>query len=73
MRKGMLTTKEFAAEVDASYQTVMGWLRDGRIPEAVFDDSIPRGGIWLIPRGAVARFKSLETRPRRGRPKTKKK
>ncbi|MCI0485023.1 MAG: helix-turn-helix domain-containing protein [Blastocatellia bacterium] len=63
-----MTTKQFADEVDAPYTTVMGWLRDGRIPEAEFDDSHPRGRIWYIPRSAVARFKNPETKPRKGRP-----
>ena len=64
----MLTTKEFAQEVNAPYTTVMGWLKDGRIPEARFDDTNPRGGVWFIPRSAVARFVSPETRPQKGRP-----
>ena len=64
----MLTTKEFAQEVSAPYTTVMGWLKDGRIPEAQFDDTSPRGGVWFIPRSAVARFKNPETRPQKGRP-----
>ncbi|MGH9830083.1 MAG: hypothetical protein ACREDR_43280 [Blastocatellia bacterium] len=67
MRKQrMLTTKEFAKEVNAAYTTVMGWLKDGRIPGAVFDDKIPRGGIWWIPAKAVEQFKQAERR--RGRP-----
>ena len=65
----MLTTKEFAQEVSAPYTTVMGWLRDGRIPEAEFDDSHPRGRVWFIPRSVVARFINAETRPRKGRPR----
>jgi hypothetical protein len=68
-KKGMLSTKEFAQEVNAPYPTVMGWLREGRIRGAVFDDSLPRGGVWWIPRSAIASFKNPETRPRRGRPK----
>jgi hypothetical protein len=66
-KKAMLTTKEFALAVNAAYTTVMGWLRDGRIPGAVFDDSIPRGGVWYIPQSAVEKFKQ-ETR-KRGRPR----
>jgi predicted site-specific integrase-resolvase len=66
-KKGMLTTKEFAQQVNAAYTTVMGWLKDGRIPGAIFDDSIPRGGIWYIPRVAVEKFKQ-ESRTR-GRPR----
>jgi excisionase family DNA binding protein len=69
MRKGkMLTTKEFAEQVNAPYTTVMGWIRDGRIPEASYDDSHPRGAVWLIPPSAVGRFKNPETKPKKGRP-----
>ncbi|HKV41356.1 MAG TPA: hypothetical protein VJX67_19275 [Blastocatellia bacterium] len=64
----MLTTKEFAEEVHAAYPTVMGWLRRGMIPGAVFDDTIPRGGIWRIPADAVSQFRK-EGR-HRGRPRT---
>jgi excisionase family DNA binding protein len=67
----MLTTKEFATELGVKYPTVMGWLREGRLPEAEFDDSNPRGGVWYIPRSALIRFKNEETRPRRGRPSKK--
>ncbi|MGH9765447.1 MAG: hypothetical protein ACREDR_20755 [Blastocatellia bacterium] len=65
----MLTTKEFADQVGAPYTTVMGWLREGRIRGAVLDKSSPRGGVWWIPKSAVAKFNDPETRPRRGRPK----
>lgn len=68
-RKRMLTTKEFASEVNAPYTTVMGWLKDNRIPGAMFDNSNPRGGVWYIPETAIKIFKPEENRPRRGRPK----
>lgn len=64
----MLTTKQFADEVGAPYTTVMGWIRDGRIPEAAYDDSHPRGAVWLIPQSVVGRFKDPETKPKKGRP-----
>jgi len=66
-RRGMLKTTEFAQAVGAPYATVMGWLREGRISGAVFDTSGPRGGIWWVPRSAIAKFKDPETRPHRGR------
>jgi excisionase family DNA binding protein len=68
-KKNMLTTKEFAAEVNAPYTTVMQWIKDNRIPEAMFDDTVPRGGVWYIPQAVVKRFLNEASRPRRGRPK----
>lgn len=66
-KSGMLRTKEFAQQVGAPYPTVMGWLREGRIPGAIFDTSSPRGGAWWIPKSAVSKFTDPATRPHRGR------
>lgn len=63
-----MTTTQFAKELGVPYQTVMGWLRDGRIPEAEPDDSNPRGRVWWIPANLVARFSDPETKPQKGRP-----
>jgi hypothetical protein len=51
------------------YQTVMGWLREGRIPEAEADDSNPRGRVWWIPETVIERFKNPVTKPKKGRPR----
>lgn len=64
----MLTTKEFAERVNVPYTTVMGWIKDERIPGAYFDSTVPRGGIWYVPETAVDLFSEPERRPHRGRP-----
>lgn len=67
--KGKVTTTQFAEMLGVPYQTVMGWLREGRIPEAEADDSNPRGRVWWIPGTVIERFKNPMTKPKKGRPR----
>lgn len=60
----MLTPRQFAGEMNAPYTTVMAWLQQGLIKEAVKTET-PHGHYWEIPYSAVRTF----SRPVKGRPK----
>ncbi len=60
----MLTPRQYAEKVGVAYTTVMNWLQQGRIPEAV-KHTTPTGHYWEVP--DVARVPDL----RPGRPAKK--
>lgn len=61
----MLTTHETAKRYGVAYQTVITWIRKGKL-KAVKQPA-PRGDIWLIPESALKTF-NPGTR-KKGRPK----
>jgi hypothetical protein len=60
----MLTAKEFAVETGISYPVIIGWLKEGKIPEAEQTSF----KIWQIPATVAEMFKKPENRPKLGRP-----
>jgi hypothetical protein len=60
----MLTAKQFAVETSISYPVIIGWLREGKIPEAEQTSF----KIWQIPAAIAEMFKKPENRPKLGRP-----
>jgi hypothetical protein len=65
-RVKMLTPRQYADAVGVAYTTVMNWLRQGRIPEAI-RHATPTGHYWEVP--ATASRPKLQP----GRPKASKK
>jgi len=59
----VLTVKEFAEAIDCPYQTVIRWVRSGKVP------SEKVGDIYLVRKSAVADFKKIARQRRRGRPR----
>jgi hypothetical protein len=60
----MLTAKQFAVETGISYPVIIGWLKEGKIPEAEQTSF----KIWQIPATVAEMFKKPENRPKLGRP-----
>lgn len=58
----MLTTKEAAERLNASYPSIMLWIRRELLPAEQVDT--PRGPVWMIPADAIENFE----KPSRGRP-----
>lgn len=58
----MLTPKMYAEKIGKPYQTVMFWLRSGKIPQAVKTITLT-GHLWEIPENTPA------PEVQRGRPK----
>lgn len=58
----MLSPKQYAEMIGKPYPTVMSWLQNGKVPQAV-KTTTPTGHFWEIPEGTPA----PETK--RGRPK----
>jgi len=56
-----MTAKEFAAEMELSYFTILKWLKAGLVPGAVQIEPFPGMTTWSIPESAL----SME-RPRYG-------
>jgi tetratricopeptide (TPR) repeat protein len=66
MAKGndkMLTTQQVAKRLRKPYSTVSLWVRQGRFPNAVQEET-PRGVVWWVPESDVQNF----TLPKPGRP-----
>lgn len=67
----MLTTTEVAERMGVSYQTVMSWHRNGKLPNAIRETS-PRGDYWLIPETDLEGLtKRGRGRPAKSEPETK--
>jgi excisionase family DNA binding protein len=47
----LLTVTDLAHHFDVSRVTILGWIRDGRLPGAYRD-----GNLWLVPASALAAF-----------------
>jgi hypothetical protein len=60
----MLTPRQFAEAKNVAYTTVMFWLNNGLIEDAVKYETL-RGHYWEIPATAIKTFQ----RPKTGRPK----
>ena len=58
-----LTVPEVARRLRKPYPTVSLWVRQGRFPNARYEQT-PRGGVWWIPESDVSSF----TPPKPGRP-----
>jgi hypothetical protein len=63
-KEKMLTSKEIAERLNRPYSTIALWLRQGRFPNAVKDESSPRGVVYFVPESDLKNFQE----PERGRP-----
>ena len=61
-----MTTMEFAAEIKRSYNTVLGWLRKGLVPEAV-PKKLGNETRWFIPIERVKDFRQWDPKKRWGK------
>ena len=61
-----MTSMEFATKIKRSYNTVMGWLRKGLIPDAQ-PQTFGNETRWFIPIERVADFKQWDPRKRQGK------
>jgi hypothetical protein len=50
-KKKMLSPRKYAEAISKPYSTVMFWLQNGLIPQAVKTET-PTGHVWAIPEGA---------------------
>jgi hypothetical protein len=64
--KRMLSPSQYAEEIGRPYQTVMTWLKNGELPQAIKQDT-PTGHFWVIPEGtdppALKRGRPKKTTP----------
>jgi len=61
-----MTSMEFATKIKRSYNTVVGWLRKGLIPDAV-QQTIGNETRWFIPNERVADFRQWDPKKRWGK------
>jgi predicted site-specific integrase-resolvase len=66
-RRGKMTARIFAEEMDVDYSTVIRWLKQGLVPGAELKESEDRGKWWEIPQSAL----KMKT-PKPGRKRAKK-